>query len=161
MSLYEHVLIVRQDVSSSQVETIADAMAAVIEQGGGQVKKRESWGLRNLTYKIKKNRKGHYVFFNVEAPSDAVLEMERQERIHEDVLRYLTVRVDALEEEPSAMLRQRGGRDDRGPRGRGRDDFREGRRPRGDRFPSSRPSRGEEQGEGGASAEAEREGGGA
>ncbi len=152
MSLYECVILARQEVSSQQVETLTDEMINVITQGGGQVSKKEFWGLRNLTYRMKKNRKAHYVLLNVDAPSPAVKEMERQMSINEDVLRYLTIRVDELEEGPSAMMQAKSGRDEReGREGRGdrpRRDFREGGfrgdredRPRDDRPREDRPRR--------------------
>jgi small subunit ribosomal protein S6 len=122
MPLYEHVFIARQDVSPQQVDQMSDAFKAILEENGGKVSMVESWGLRSLAYKIKKNRKGHYVRMNIEAPSDAVVEMERQMRIHDDVLRFLTVRVDELDPNPAALLSNRGGRDDRRGGGRGRDD---------------------------------------
>ena len=123
MAYYECVFIARQDISTQQVEGLSDEFAQIIETGGGKVTKRESWGLRNLAFKIKKNRKGHYMLFNIDSPSDAVLEMERNMRLNEDVLRYMTVRVEELEEGPSAMMQQKDRRDDRrgGPGGR-RDD---------------------------------------
>ena len=114
MSLYETVFIARQDISASQVEALIETFAALIAEGQGEVKKREYWGLRTLAFRIKKNRKGHYVLFNIDAPPAAIAEMERNMRINEDVLRYLTVRVDALEEGPSAVIQSRGSRDDRG-----------------------------------------------
>ena len=119
MAFYETVFIARQDISNAQVEALADGFAQVIQDHGGQVSKREYWGLRNLSYRIKKNRKGHYVMLNIEAGGPAVSEMERTMRINEDVLRYLTVRVDALEEGPSAMMqaRARGEERERGRRG--------------------------------------------
>ncbi len=130
MSLYECVILARQEVSGQQVETLTEEMTNVITQGGGQVTKKEYWGLRNLTYRMKKNRKAHYVLLNVDAPSPAVKEMERQMSINEDVLRYLTIRVDTLEEGPSAMMQAKSGREEReGREGRGdrpRRDFREG-----------------------------------
>ncbi len=115
MSLYESVFIARQEISAQQVEALADAYENVVKENGGSVEKRENWGLRSLAYKIKKNRKGHYVLFNIDAPADAVHEMERQMRLNEDVLRYLTLRVDELEEGPSipAQVQARAGRDDR------------------------------------------------
>ena len=125
MPFYENVFIARQDISATQADALADTFSTLIAELGGKVTKKEHWGLRNIAYRIKKNRKGHYVLLNIDAPAAAVTEMERQMRINEDVLRYLTVRVDALEEGPSAMLqsRSRDDRDgDRGPR-RG---FREG-----------------------------------
>lgn len=126
MSYYETVLIVRQDIAAPQVEALSDSLTKVIEEHGGRVAKRESWGLRTLNYRIRKNRKGHYVLFNIDAPAAAIQELERQMRINEDVLRYLTVRVDELEEGPSAMMQSRGGREERGRR-----EGRDGRPPRG------------------------------
>ena len=105
MPLYESVFIARQDVSTTQVETLTENFATIVKDRGGEVKKREYWGLRNLTYRIKKNRKGHYVLLNIDAPPAAVLEMERTMRLSEDILRYLTVRVDELEEAPSRSRR--------------------------------------------------------
>jgi small subunit ribosomal protein S6 len=119
LSFYECVLIARQDISAPQAEALADTFAKVLEENGGKVTKREHWGLRSLTFRIKKNRKGHYVLFNVDAPPAAVHEMERQLRLSEDILRHMVVRVDALEEGPSAMLQSRAGRDDRGRGERG------------------------------------------
>jgi len=115
MSLYESVFIARQEISAQQVEALADTYESVIKDYGGSVEKRENWGLRSLAYKIKKNRKGHYILFNIDAPADALHEMERQMRLNEDVLRYLTLRVDELEEGPSipAQVQARAGRDDR------------------------------------------------
>jgi len=104
MPLYESVVIARQDIATTQVDTLADELTTIITEGGGKVTKRELWGLRSLTYRIKKNRKAHYVFFNIDAPPAAINEYERRMRINEDVLRYLTVRVEALEEGPSAVL---------------------------------------------------------
>lgn len=127
MPYYENVFIARQDISASQVDTLTDAFTGAIENLGGKVAKREYWGLKNLAYRIKKNRKGHYVLLNLDAPADAIQEMERQMRINEDILRYLTVRVEELEEGPSIMMQSRGER--RGGRGdRGFGDDREGRR---------------------------------
>ena len=117
MPYYENVFIARQDISAPQVDSLADAFTATVEGLGGKVAKREYWGLRNLAYKVKKNRKGHYVLLNLDAPAEAVHEMERLMRINEDVLRYLTVRVDELEEGPSAMAQGRGGREERHRRG--------------------------------------------
>lgn len=113
MGLYETVFIARQDISSAQVEALADSFAGMLAAGGGEAKKREYWGLRTLAFRIKKNRKGHYVLFNIEAPHEAVAEMERNMRLNEDVLRFLTVRVDALDEGPSAVMQSRSSRDDR------------------------------------------------
>jgi small subunit ribosomal protein S6 len=118
MPFYENVFIARQDISAAQAEALTEQFANLIAEQGGKVTKKEQWGLRNIAYRINKNRKGHYVLMNIEASGPAISEMERQMRINEDILRYLTVRVDALEEGPSAMLqsRSRDDRDDRGPR---------------------------------------------
>ncbi len=120
MALYEHIFIARQDVSSAQVTSMIEAFSGLIQEGGGTVAKTEYWGLRTMAYRIKKNRKGHYVLLNLDAPSDAVAEMERQERLHEDVLRTLTLRVDEFEEGPSVVMQGRrerdSGRRDRPPR---------------------------------------------
>ena len=113
MSLYESVFIARQDISTAQVEGLAETFEKIITDNAGTVKKTEQWGLRSLAYKIKKNRKGYYVLFNIDAPSAAVQEMERQMHIHEDILRFLTTRVDELEEGPSAVLRAKDRDDDR------------------------------------------------
>lgn len=121
MSLYECVFITRQDIAAPQVDAISDEMAAVVTGLGGQVSKKEYWGLRNIAYRIKKNRKGHYVLFNIDAPSDAVKEMERQMSLNEDVLRYLTVRVEELEEGPSCVMVSKNQRDERPRREGGRD----------------------------------------
>ncbi|WP_421709048.1 30S ribosomal protein S6 [Algihabitans sp.] len=140
MPYYESVVIARQDLSAQQVEQLTDELAEVIKAGGGEIAKRESWGLRNLAYKIKKNRKGHYVLMNLDAPAEAVTEYERIMRFNEDILRYLTVRVKELDPEPSAVLQNRGGRDDRrGPRGDRGD--RGDRGPRGDRGGDRGPRR--------------------
>jgi small subunit ribosomal protein S6 len=113
MSLYECVLIARQDIATTQVETLVEDFANVIIANGGQVTKREFWGLRNIAYRMKKNRKGHYILLNVDAPSAAIKEFERQMSINEDILRYLTVRVEELEEGPSAVLQNKNQRDER------------------------------------------------
>ncbi|TAL02549.1 MAG: 30S ribosomal protein S6 [Rhodospirillaceae bacterium] len=118
MPLYESVVIVRQDVSTAQVDTLADELTAILGEGSGKVTKRENWGLRSLTYRIKKNRKAHYLFFNIDAPPAAVNEYERRMRINEDVLRYLTVAVESLEEGPSAIVQNKGRPEgERGERG--------------------------------------------
>jgi small subunit ribosomal protein S6 len=127
MPLYESVFIVRQDVTAAQVDTLADGFAKIVDDNGGSIQRREYWGLRGLAFRIKKNRKGHYVLFNVDAPSDAVQEMERNMRLNEDVLRYMTVRVDTLREEPSPIMQGKGDRereraDRTGRGGRGRSD---------------------------------------
>lgn len=104
MSFYEHVFIARQDLAPAQVEELTNKYANVIETLGGKVTKREDWGLRNLAYRIKKNRKGYYVLMNIDAPAEAVKEMERLIRIDEDIIRHLTIKVEQLEEGPSVML---------------------------------------------------------
>ncbi len=116
MAFYESVFIARQDIAAPQVETLTDTFSKIIENEGGAVKKTEYWGLRSLAYRIKKNRKGHYVLMNLDTPASAVVEMERQMRINEDVLRYMTVRVEELEEESSVIMRHRNN-DDRPRRG--------------------------------------------
>ena len=113
MPLYECVFIARNDVTQQQVETIADNIGTTLGEHGGAVVKREYWGLRNLAFRMKKNRKGHYVLMNISAPAAAVAEMERNMRINEDILRHMTVRVEALEEGPSMMLQRRDERDSR------------------------------------------------
>jgi small subunit ribosomal protein S6 len=120
MPFYENVFIARQDISATQADALAETYSNVIAEHGGKVTKKENWGLRNIAYRIKKNRKGHYVLLNIDAPPAAVLEMERQMRISEDVLRYLTTRVEELEEGPSAMMRRSRDDDERGPREGGR-----------------------------------------
>ena len=122
MAQYESVFIARQDISSAQAEGLADTFAGIITTGGGTVSKKEYWGLRNLAYRIKKNRKGHYTLLNIDAPPAAIAEMERNMRIHDDVLRFMTIRVEELEEGPSAILRSREERGGRGGRGRRDDD---------------------------------------
>lgn len=128
MPFYENVFIARQDISPAQVETLADTFTAIVKERGGEVTKREYWGLRSLTYRIKKNRKGHYILLNIDAPPAAVHEMERNMRLNEDVLRFMTVRVDELEAGPSMMMQRREERGDRGPRRR---DFESGEGDRG------------------------------
>jgi small subunit ribosomal protein S6 len=117
MPLYEHVFLARQDVTAQQVETMVDQYKGVIESNGGKVEKTEMWGVKSLAYRIKKNRKAHFAMFNLDAPPAAVAEMERQMRINEDILRFMTVRVDALESEPSVMMQKRD-RDERKERER-------------------------------------------
>ena len=133
MPLYENVFIARQDISGTQVDALADTFTQLIGEQGGEVKKREYWGLRNLSYRMKKNRKGHYVLLNIDAPAAAISELERTMRINEDVLRYLTLRVETLEEGPSPVMQNRGSREDRPRRDRDRDRY----EPRdGDRAPA-------------------------
>jgi small subunit ribosomal protein S6 len=131
MPLYEHVFLARQDVSGQQVEALVEQFKSVIETNGGKVSKVEPWGLKSLTFRIRKNLKAHFTLLNIDAPPAAVAEMERQQRINEDVLRILTIRVDELEEGPSAMMQKRDRDDDRGERGG----------PRGDRGGFDRGSR--------------------
>ncbi len=111
MSFYEHIFLVRQDASQQQVEALAAQFKSVVENNGGKVGKTENWGLRTITFRIRKNRKAHYTLMNIEAPAAAIFEMERQMSINEDIIRFMTVRVDALEEAPSAILRQSKARD--------------------------------------------------
>ena len=138
MPLYEHVFLARQDVTAQQVETMVETYKGVIEAGGGTVEKIESWGVKSLAYRIKKNRKAHFTLLNISAPRAALAEMERQMQISEDVLRFMTIRVEQLEAEPSAMMQKRD-RDDRKDRDRGDrprrrdDDFGGDRGNRGDR----------------------------
>jgi small subunit ribosomal protein S6 len=113
MPFYENVFISRQDISATQVETLTEQFATIVKDNGGEVTKREYWGLRNLAFRIKKNRKGHYVLLNISAPAAAVAEMERNMRINEDILRHMTIRVEALEEGPSMMLQRRDERESR------------------------------------------------
>lgn len=124
MALYEHIFLARQDVSPTQVEELTAALTEVLTNGGGKVTKNEYWGLKSLSYRIKKNRKAHYTLLNIDAPHQAIAEMERQMGINEDILRFMTIRVDELEEGPSAMMQKRDRDDDRGDRPGG---------PRGDR----------------------------
>ena len=119
MPLYEHVLLARQDVTSQQVETMIETYKGVVEQNGGRFEKIEMWGVKSLAYRIKKNRKAHFALLNIDAPPAAIAEMERQMQISEDVLRFMTVRVEDLDSEPSAMMQKRD-RDDRKDRERGR-----------------------------------------
>ncbi len=143
MPLYEHVFLARQDASAQQVEDFTTQITGVIEGLGGKVTKTENWGVRSLTYRMNKNRKAHFMLLNIDGPAAVVAEIERQERISEDIIRYITVRVDELEEGPSAMMRkserdrdERGGGGFRGDREGG--GFRGGDRDggfRGDRGP--------------------------
>ena len=135
MPLYESVFIARNDITQAQVDAVADQVAGILTEQGGEVKKREYWGLRGLAYRIKKNRKGHYMLLGIDATPAAMQEVERQLGLNEDVLRVLTLRVEAIDEAPSAILSRRGEERDRdrgfrGPRPPGR--FTSGRRDRGD-----------------------------
>jgi small subunit ribosomal protein S6 len=138
MPLYEHVFMARQDVTAQQVEAMLDQYKGVLTEGGGTVGKTEYWGVKSLAYRIRKNRKAHFTLMNIDAPSAAVVEMERQMKINEDILRFITIKVDAHETEPSAMM-QRRDRDDRErgdrPRREDRDDRFGDRGDRGDRPP--------------------------
>jgi small subunit ribosomal protein S6 len=119
MALYEHVFLTRQDVSGQRVDELVDQFKGVIAENGGSVGKTEYWGLKNLSFRIAKNRKAHYTLMNIDAPHQAVTEMERQMSINEDVIRFLTVRVEALEDEPSVQM-QKKERDERRRRDRER-----------------------------------------
>ncbi|MDX3909400.1 MAG: 30S ribosomal protein S6 [Sphingobium sp.] len=137
MALYEHVFLARQDLAQAQVDALAEIATKIVEDNKGKVVKTENWGLRSMAYKIAKNRKAHYVMLNIDAPAGVVAELERQTQINEDVIRYMTIKVDELEAGPSVMMRKQerdargGGRGERGDRDRGA--------PRGDR--EDRPRR--------------------
>jgi small subunit ribosomal protein S6 len=139
MALYEHVFLARQDLAQAQVDALAETATRIINDNNGRVVKTENWGLRSLAYKIAKNRKAHYVMLEIDAPGDVVAELERQTQINEDIIRYMTVKVDALEEGPTVMMRKSDrDRERRGDREGGRPD--RGDRPeRGDR--EDRPRR--------------------
>ncbi|WP_239804739.1 30S ribosomal protein S6 [Croceicoccus hydrothermalis] len=122
MPLYEHVFLARQDLSQAQVDALANTATEIVEANDGKVVRTETWGLKNLAYKIQRNRKAHFVMLNIEAPTGVVAELERQTRINEDVIRYMTIRIDEMDNEPSVMMRKndrerRGG--DRGGNRRG------------------------------------------
>jgi small subunit ribosomal protein S6 len=136
MALYEHVYMARQDVTAQQVEALTEQFKSIITAGGGKIAKVEYWGVKSLAFRIKKNRKAHFTLLNIDAPSAAVNEMERQMGISEDILRFMTVKVDAHEDGPSAMMRKRD------------DSDREDRMDRGDR-----PDRGERRGGAGRSGD--------
>lgn len=138
MPFYEHTLIARPDLTSQQAQTLGETIAQLIADQGGKVTKTEYWGLRNLAYRVKKNRKGHYLHFNIDAPAAAIQELERTERINEDVLRYLTVRVDALDDAPSPVMLAKASRDERSRRDR---EFRGEREPKGERDEPRREDR--------------------
>jgi small subunit ribosomal protein S6 len=107
MALYEHVFLARQDVSAQQVETMTEQFKGIIEAAGGTISKIEYWGVKSLAYRIKKNRKAHFALLNISSPAAGVAEMERQMKINEDVVRFMTIKVEALEEGPSAMMQRR------------------------------------------------------
>lgn len=113
MSLYEHVMIARQDLSNTQAEALNEHFGTVLTDNGGTVVDTEYWGVKTMAYKINKNRKGHYSFIRTDAPSEAIQEMERLMRLHDDVMRVLTIKVDAHEEGPSVQMQKR---DEREPR---------------------------------------------
>ncbi len=151
MPMYEHVFLARQDLANAQVDAMSEAFTKIITDGDGRVAKNEYWGLRSLAYRIKKNRKAHYVMFNIDAPAAAIAELERQVGLSEDILRFMTVRVDEMEEGPSAMMRRNESRErDR--------ESRDGDRPRGDRPDRDRGDRGDRPRSGGFGGE--RSGGG-
>jgi small subunit ribosomal protein S6 len=133
MALYEHIYLARQDISAQQVEALTEQFKSIIESFGGKIEKNEYWGVKSLAYRIKKNRKAHFSLLNIDAPSAAINEMERQSGINEDVLRFITIRVEALEQGQSVMMRKRDD-DDRGDR--------PDRGDRGERSRSPRPDRG-------------------
>jgi small subunit ribosomal protein S6 len=128
MALYEHVFLARQDLAQAQVDALSENATKIIQDNGGKVVKTETWGLRSLAYRIAKNRKAHYVMLDVDGPPAAIAELERQTNINEDVIRFVTIRVDEHESGPSAMMRrgerdrERGDRGDRGGRGGDRGD---------------------------------------
>jgi small subunit ribosomal protein S6 len=137
MALYEHVFLARQDLAQAQVDALAEAATKIVQDNEGRVVKTETWGLRSLAYRIEKNRKAHYVMMEIDGPGTVIAELERQTQINEDVIRYMTVRVDALEQGPTVMMRkQERDRERRGDREGGRDGGPRGDRdsgPRGDR----------------------------
>lgn len=143
MALYEHIFMVRQDVSSSQVDALTQQFKSILEEHGGSVGKTEYWGVRSLAYRVKKNRKAHYTLMNIDAPSAAVKEMERQMAINDDVIRVLTLRVDEHDDDQSAMMRTGRGRDrdDRGPRDRDQRPRRDDSRPTAEKEkPAEKPA---------------------
>ena len=142
MAQYEHVFLARQDLSQAQVDALAEGVTKIVEENKGQVVRTETWGLKQLAYKIEKNRKAHFVMLNLDAPGDVIAEIERQANINEDIIRYMTVKVDTLEEGPTVMMRKQ----DRDRERRGdREGGREGRPDRGDR-PDRGPRRDREEG---------------
>lgn len=129
MPSYEHVFLARQDLSQAQVDALAEAAVKIVEDHQGKIARTETWGLKQLAYKIEKNRKAHFVMLAMDAPGETVAELERQASINEDIIRYLTIRVDAHENQPSIMMRKQERREGRGEGREGR----EGRPDRGDR----------------------------
>lgn len=138
MPLYEHVLIARQDLSNAQAEGLIEHFSTVVTDNGGKVVGTEYWGVKTMAYKINKNRKGHYAFLRTDAPSPAIQEMERLARLHDDVMRVMTIKVDAHEDGPSVQMQKRDDRSERGDRP-------DGDRPRFDR--GDRPDRGDRGGD--------------
>ncbi|KQM28471.1 30S ribosomal protein S6 [Sphingomonas sp. 2R-10] len=134
MALYEHVFLARQDLAQAQVDALAETATKIVQDMNGKVVKTETWGLRSLAYRIAKNRKAHYVMLEIDAPGDVVAELERQTQINEDVIRFMTVKVDGHEEGPTVMMRK-SERSERGDRRGGRD--RDDRGPRREREPSA------------------------
>jgi small subunit ribosomal protein S6 len=132
MALYEHVYMARQDVSAQQVEALTESYRKILESLGGSIGRHEYWGVKSLAFRINKNRKAHFTLFNIDAPHAAVVEMERQMGLSEDILRFLTIRVDEHDDQPSAMMRKRDDDGERGDRPRG---------PRGDRDRGDRGDR--------------------
>ncbi|RZF66462.1 30S ribosomal protein S6 [Sphingomonas populi] len=143
MALYEHVFLARQDLAQAQVDALAEIATKIIQDNDGRVVKTETWGLRSLAYKIAKNRKAHYVMLEIDAPGSVIVELERQIQINEDIIRYMTVKVDELEAGPTVMMRKsERDRERRGDREGGRGADRDGRPDRGDRPErSERPRR--------------------
>ncbi|MCT4655302.1 MAG: 30S ribosomal protein S6 [Cohaesibacter sp.] len=135
MALYEHVFLARQDISQQQVETLVEHYKTLISEAGGSIGKVEYWGLKSIAYRINKSRKAHYVLMNIDSGADAVAEMERQMRLNEDVMRFMTIRVEEHEEDQSVMMQKRDRDDRRGDRG-----DRGGRPPRGPRRDAEKPA---------------------
>ena len=149
MRLYESVFIARQDISSQQVESMADEFAGIITNAGGKIHKREYWGLRSLAYRIKKNRKGHYIMFNLETDGATLKEYERIMGLNEDVLRFLNIRIEEVDEAPSIIMQNKGERGDRSDRG-----YRGDRGDRGSRPPRQKAAEEAKPAEAAAEAEA-------
>jgi small subunit ribosomal protein S6 len=134
MALYEHIYLARQDISAQQVDALTEQFKGILESLGGRIEKVEYWGVKSLAYRINKNRKAHFTLLNIDAPAAAITEMERQSGLNEDVIRFLTVRIEMLEQGQSAMMRKRDD-DDRGDRGDRPDRGERSRAPRPDRGP--------------------------
>jgi small subunit ribosomal protein S6 len=152
MRCYEHTFIARQDLSPQQAQALAETYSGVLTEHGAEVTKTEYWGLRNLAYRIRKNRKGHYLHLNLRAPAEAITELERQERLSDDILRYLTVRVDQLDDAPSIVMQTRSSREERSRR-----PHEDGDRPRRSHDDDERPRRGHDDEERPRRARADRE----